>query len=87
VITLASTKEQPMPASKISWRIFPPPGIPHLVRQLAIKENRSVANMVLRLAAEGLDSRRIANAAQNGEMQKLVAMLATATAAPAKADA
>jgi hypothetical protein len=75
-----------MPASKRAWRLFPPPGIEHQVEQLARRENRSLANMCVRLIGEALDNRRITSAAQNGEVKELVAMLtAPASVAPAEA--
>ena len=75
-----------MPAQKISWRLFPPEGIAHQVRQLSLKENRSIANMAIRLIAESLDNRRIAHAAQNSDVKRLVSLItARSEAVPADA--
>ena len=42
-----------------SWRVVSPPAhIDHQVHQLALSENRSTSNMILRLVVEALRARR-----------------------------
>jgi hypothetical protein len=41
----------------VCWRLNPPPGIHARVQNMAAKEGRSVANLLVRLVAEALDLR------------------------------
>jgi hypothetical protein len=66
----------------VCWRLNPPPGIHHQVRTLALREGRSVSNMLLRLVAEALDARKISDAAQNPEVLKFMQMITAASNAP-----
>jgi hypothetical protein len=43
------------------WRVRPTPAIEHAVRQIALRENRTLANCLQRLLLEAIDARRLAS--------------------------
>ncbi len=72
-----------MPSNKRCWRITPTPAVEYQVEALARRENRSLANMMLKLLTEALEQRRQAQT-RPADIDRLVALLkAPADTAPA----
>ena len=60
------------------WRVAAPPGIAHAIQEIAKREQRSIANTVLRLVGEAVDARRILEQRPSEDLIKLLSLLAAA---------
>ena len=67
------------------WRIKPGPALEHAVRQISLREGRTLANTLKRLLAEAVDHRRIV-ALQSPEVRTAIVMLEGAAIATSKQD-
>jgi hypothetical protein len=68
-------------------RLILPPGINHVMRQLAVKEGRSESSMCVRLIGEAIDARNIAAQSQPEDLKRFLSVLVSAAKSAEPTDA
>jgi hypothetical protein len=67
------------------WRVAAPPGIAHAIQEIAKREQRSIANTVLKLVGEAVGARRVFEKQPSDDLKKLLALLTAAKTEPTDA--
>jgi hypothetical protein len=65
------------------WRIKPGPALEHAVRQISLREGRTLANTLKKLLSEAVDQRRLV-ALQSPDVRTAIVMLEGAAIATSK---